>query len=151
MSYNGPPDLGCRIRHSVDQTVANLTVTALAFNTEDYDVGGFHDTAVNNNRITIPSGQGGKYLFTAGVLWQASVAGTLRSMQIRKNGATALVAQTVPLLSSAIFSTAIVVTTEVDMMPGDYVELLVFHDAGANTNVLASPNQSPCMTARKVS
>ena len=52
-----------RMQSDVSQSIANTTHTVLTFSTEVYDKGGIADTSTN--RITIPSGAGGFWWFTA--------------------------------------------------------------------------------------
>ena len=54
--------------------------------TEQFDTDGFHSTVTNTSRITIPSGQGGKYRFYTNVNGSTSW-GTATSIKLYKNGA----------------------------------------------------------------
>jgi hypothetical protein len=48
---------GALVYKSVDQTALNASsVTAMTWNSEQYDVGGWHDTGSNTSRLTVPSG-----------------------------------------------------------------------------------------------
>ena len=48
---------------SSSQSASNETFTKIAFNTENFDVGGCYDTS--NYRFVVPSGQAGKYVIVA--------------------------------------------------------------------------------------
>jgi hypothetical protein len=79
-----PTFVGCSLTKSVAQSIANTTDTMVSFNVEDIDTDGFHDNSVNNERITIPSGKGGKYLITAQTFWADNSVGN-RQLILFKN------------------------------------------------------------------
>jgi hypothetical protein len=60
--------------------------TALPFPTESYDTNSFHDTSTNTTRLTIPTGGGGKYLFTGTGIFIGTVP-TYAWIMVYKNGA----------------------------------------------------------------
>jgi hypothetical protein len=79
---------GCRLYKSADQTVANGNNDVISFNSEVYDTDGFHDTATNNSRITIPAGFDGYYLVIANATSDADATNhTGATLMIRKNAA----------------------------------------------------------------
>lgn len=48
---------GALVKKAADQTTANFSsATAITWDTETYDVGGWHDTGSNTSRLTVPSG-----------------------------------------------------------------------------------------------
>ena len=60
-----PTFVGAIVYNNTTQVLsANAKV---AFNSEDLDTDGFHDTATNNSRLTIPTGLGGKYLVSGSI------------------------------------------------------------------------------------
>ena len=58
-------DISCRIRQSSGQSITLNTLTALNFDTEDFDTDTMHDNVTNNTRITFATT--GKYLVTGAV------------------------------------------------------------------------------------
>ena len=58
--------------------------TIISFNFENFDTDGFHSTVTNTSRMTIPTGKGGKYLFT-GTLFLNTVPNYAR-LTLAKNG-----------------------------------------------------------------
>src|SRR5687767_11840600 len=47
---------GALVKKSIDQTTADYsTSTAVAFDEEEYDIGGYHDNSTNNTRLTVPA------------------------------------------------------------------------------------------------
>ena len=132
--------IGCRVYHSVNQSLTNITVTKLAFDTDRYDVYGFHDTATNNTRITIPAGLGGMY-HIAGMASFAAHATGERLLRIILNNAT--------LIGRVLHDAAPTNATEIQvysawwLIAGDYVELQGYQDTGGALNVLATAATSP--------
>jgi hypothetical protein len=66
---------------SYTQNVASI----MSFDTESFDTNAFHDLVTNKSRLTIPSGYGGKYLFTLTGITMGTVPGYV-FLRIRKNG-----------------------------------------------------------------
>jgi len=118
--------VGCRIKKSggANQNISHATTTVITFDAEDFDTNTFHDNSTNNTRITIPSGKGGKYLFTATGHWGDNTTGS-RQMYFRKNGSD-IVAFNIWGSDGAVgFSLPQVVA----LVATDYIELVVFQDS----------------------
>jgi hypothetical protein len=79
---------GCRVYNNANQVVATSTVTELTWNSETFDTDAFHSTASATGRITIPSGEGGKYIFWFNGQVQARSNGQVETI-MRVNGADA--------------------------------------------------------------
>lgn len=99
----------------------------LPANAEDWDVGGMHSTFSSNSRLTIPSGEDGKY---RGVAWIDAVnpAGSpagRRSVRVRKNGVDIISAHTQP--ADPVATTAITIPWEDNLVAGDYVQVEFGH------------------------
>ncbi len=62
-------------------------IAYLPFTTEVWDTNTFHDNSTNTSRITIPSGYGGKYLFT-GFIGIGGVGSNSFDILMLKNGAS---------------------------------------------------------------
>ena len=135
----------CRVYNSAAISLATSNVDqALTFNSERYDVGGCHSTASNTGRITIPSGEGGKYLITGHVEIASNATGD-RQLSIRLNGSTAIAAQRVGANASSVTIQSLSVVYA--LAAGDYVELWALQSSGGALNVTASGNYSPEFTA----
>ena len=78
---------GAVVKKAADQTAANYTTaTALAFDAETLDVGTWHDTVTNNERLTVPSGVAyAQFMLQVGVTGLS--AGEWILPTIRKTGA----------------------------------------------------------------
>jgi len=129
-----------RVTHSANQSIANSTNTALAFNTESFDQASNtpdtqHDTVTNNSRLT--ARYAGVYDIRAQIEWAAS-ATAQRSLAIRINGATqiALVSQD----ASAGGTTSQICAVHYALAVNDYVEVIVFQNSGGALNVLTTTN-----------
>jgi len=129
---------GARVTKSASQSCANATYTTITWNQEPLDVGGYHDNATNNTRLTIPTGKTGYFL----VQWNFhpyNVSGC--SYKLLKNGS-----------SIAEWSDSFNWTsgTEVDftnqwlgaLSAGDYVEVQFQQTTGGARNVYGGTGTS---------
>jgi hypothetical protein len=83
---------GCLAKKSADQTTADYTtLTQIAFNSEEYDVTGWHDTVTNNTRLTVPSGVSYVNLIGRIGIANFSAIGTNNTGGIKKDGTTRIV------------------------------------------------------------
>ena len=129
-----------RAFHDANQSIANNTLTGLAFNSERFDNDVIHDPSVNNSRLTCKTS--GKYVIGCSVNFDADPDG-FRLLKVRLNGTTDIALVTANAVTTAGIGTAIAVETEYDLAVNDYVEVLVQHTAGAALNILVSANYSP--------
>lgn len=117
----------CKAYATTSSSVIPGVFSNLPCNAEDWDVGGMHSTFSNNSRITVPSGEDGKY---RGVAWvdfsnpMGSPSGR-RVVRVRKNG--------VDLISShsgdcdPVGTSAVTIPWEDNLVEGDYVQIEVGH------------------------
>lgn len=138
-------DLGAHLTHSANQSIPAGAFTALTFDTERYDLSGMHDGA-NPTRLTVS--KRGKYLIGGCPSFAANAVGT-RMAGIRLNGGNFIVLDSRPVVVDALLGTAIPVTTEWDLVPGDYVELVVFQNSLGALDVLKAADYSPEFWIRK--
>lgn len=135
----------CRVTHGSNQSISNNSVTTLSFNTETYDVGGMHSTVSNTSRITIPSGEPGKYQLGGGINWQSGgPVGSRRNQYLKVNGITTIVQSEG---GSTGVQAAGTPNVTYPMVAGDYVETQVYQDSGGTLSVLTSSDYSPFMHA----
>jgi hypothetical protein len=128
----------CRLFHSAAQVIPNTTNTVLAWDSESFDTATLHDIAVNNSRITIPTGGNiGTWRFSAVVAWADSNLGQ-RAITIRKNGVGTVIAQlsAPPSAVAGINYTQMLSTLVNAPTVGDYFEVFVFQLSGGNLNVI---------------
>lgn len=131
-----PP--AARVYHSVAQSIATATVTALAFDSERFDNDSIHDVTTNNSRLTCKTA--GKYLISGSVTFASNATG-FREVYIRINGGVSIALVNSPAISGA--STRLHVSTLYALSVGDYVELLVYQDSGGALDVPSAPNYTP--------
>ena len=127
---------GCQVNSSTDLAVANGTDTALTWDTEAFDSGGYHSTATNTSRFTIPAGKAGYYLLNGQTTWGANATG-YRVNSIRKNGSQTNInvsgygANIVITGTYVLNQTWIVLAAE-----ADYFELYAQQNSGGSMNVI---------------
>jgi hypothetical protein len=130
--------LGCLCINSAVQPILTGTITALTWDGESYDDGGYHDNIVNPSRITVPAGAT-RARFTGHLNWQASSGGNYRQSWVSKNGAHTPYPgrphTTFPDLNGAAQVQQPVTGAIFPVTPGDYYELFCVHDAGATLNI----------------
>lgn len=148
LSEVGNEVLACKVFNSIDQAIVPNTPTILSFLGEFYDYGGFHDSFVNNPRLTAPVT--GLYTIKANVRWEFGLGG-YRAVQIIKNGTDRIGSTVVqPGTSFPVVADLNVVVDE-ELDAGDYVEVLVQHDAPVATlNVVSAEATLPWFSIVKI-
>jgi hypothetical protein len=122
---------GAFVYNSADQSISNSTNTTLTWNTESFDVGGYHDTSTNTSRFTVPTGKTGYFLFTANIGWGNSASG-IRQLFFLKNGtAIATIESTTSSAGFVEQSPSITVS----LSATDYLEIRVWQNSGGSLDV----------------
>lgn len=120
--------VGAKAYNSTTQgSLAAATYNKLSLDSEYWDTDGFHDTATNNTRLTVPAGLAGKYLVNA---WTYGVT-TTWTPYIYVNG-------TPVYAGTNVTNTIGNATTILDLAVGDYVEFGEYHASGTLTAGFAS-------------
>ncbi len=111
--------------------IAHATTTVLVFDSEDFDTASAYNTS--NGRFTVPSGQGGKYMFGAHARTNSSNTMTRFVIQLRVNG-------TVFIESNMNNSDEDTTTTHgiVNIAAGDYVDVTIYQNAGATKTIFGN-------------
>jgi len=111
---------------SSNLAVSNDTFTKAPFNTEVYDTDSAYDNS-SNYRFTVPSGEAGKYCFTALLRFYSSGDNaSYTATSFYKNGSTMDVDSYLQLTNNAtdsIRQTAIPYVVTLDLAVGDYIEI----------------------------
>ena len=125
----------CKATKNAVQSIPNVTVTPITFQTEDYDTDSMHSTSVNTSRITVATA--GVYTVTGFILSAASVA-AYNYLYIYKNG-SALPSNTGILAGTKDGANAIIsqITVTLSLAAADYVELAFYHNNAGAINVTA--------------
>jgi hypothetical protein len=125
-----------RAMRSSDQTIADDTLTALQWNSENFDTMNLHSGAVNNTRFTAPIS--GVYEISAGVVWPPNDAGTFRGLWLSVNGegnccrASSVVS---PVQTGGTHES---VSDIEKLAAGDFVEAFVRQTSGGPLNVVGT-------------
>lgn len=123
-----PTFSGALVTHSVDVNAVNMSAGVTPdWDTEVYDVGGWHDTAVNPSRFTIPSGV--TYIRLKGqVHTNAQANNTVLTPCLYKNGTD--LAKGIRCTMNAGSSTAVhyvqVFSPVLPVIAGDYFTMFIF-------------------------
>lgn len=128
------------VYHSATQSIANGTDTAVACNSEILDSAALHDTATNNSRLTVPSGETGIWLFAAYVEFDANATGQ-RKLVLRHGGSQTMAALTVDAAAGSQ-PTRLTVTTILSMSAAEYMEAVVSQNSGGALNLASVPRFS---------
>lgn len=130
---SGSTFVGAQVTNTSAQSISNGTYTAINFQTEVFDTDGFHDNSVNNTRLTIPAGKGGKYLITGQANFASNSSG-FRAIAIMKNGSASQIAYANSLpISGSSFTFAF--SCVVSAVATDYYEMNVYQSSGGSLNV----------------
>ena len=128
-----PP--ACRVYGSIGVTVPTATDTAIAFNTERYDVGSIHSTVTNTSRLTAPIA--GVYHVEGNIRITSAAAATVL-LSIRLNGTT-VIAQTAWKTATGI-DNGMIVSCDYALAASDYVEIVVRHNEGSDLSTGGNAN-----------
>jgi hypothetical protein len=138
---------GVRCTKSADQSISAVTWTALTFDTETFDVGGYHSTATNTSRITVPAGKAGYYLVNARWNWDNASALGYRFGRIMKNGAQYNYQAEDPTANT--FRVTLPIHDIIYLAVADYIEIEVLQNSGG-TLTLNGNNYSTGVTSFSV-
>jgi hypothetical protein len=133
----------CRIRKSVGQSITNATLTVVTWDVEGFDTDNLHDNSTNNSRMTAQVT--GKYIVGATLVYSENTTGA-RGVHVRKNGTT-YYGGNEPQTPAAggIFHDAFSHTTLVDLLAGDYVEIISFQASGVTLTITGGGNNPDTM------
>lgn len=133
---DSPTQPRCVAYHNTTQSLADATLVALLFNSEDVDTATMHDTGSNTSRVTVPTGGDGFYLIV-GKWSMASSGASLTTMRavIKKNGTTDMDYSQVTMAGPmGGFLPSVQVVTMLQLAAADYVELIAFQSSGGALN-----------------
>ena len=108
------------------QSVAHNTNTALTMGVELYDTDSIHSIVTNTNRMTIPAGYAGLWMFGYSMLFAGAASGFTGAAWLEVNGAGAAVTRygfTQGLTGNSI-AFILSSATQIDLIVGDYVNLV---------------------------
>lgn len=129
-----------RVYNTSNQSIANATGVALAFNSERFDTDSIHDVVTNNSRLKCNTA--GIYLIFATIAFDANVTG-IRQVDFYLNGATLLAQQRINAVSDPTLGSTISLSTVYSLAINDYVQTFVYQTSGGALNVAAAGNFTP--------
>jgi len=112
-------------------SISNSSLTKVPFNTATIDTDSATDTS--NNRFTVPSGKGGKYLISYGIGAGADSHTNLYRIftQLYKNGSNStLLAAVADPRNNYGFAFSVVASGVLDLSAGDYLEVYAYNSSG---------------------
>lgn len=127
---------GALVYQSAAQSISNNTWTSLQYAAEAFDTAGYHDTATNNTRLTVPTGGDGLARILANVGFESLTDENTRGCRVLKNG-TDVLAETRWGRACSADQHGIAVETIDSAAAGDYYEIQAFHLRGSAANTVA--------------
>lgn len=148
--HQGAPASGfrsaTRVYHSINQNINTGVATALAFDTESFDIEGLHDTVINNSRITFITA--GKY-HVGGIVTFDNNSTSWRDADIFMDGLTIIAEQRIWNIG-AVQDTWIIVDTIYQFTAGQYIELRATQNSGGLLAINATAGVSPVFWAYRI-
>ena len=130
------------------QTIGTSSFTKAALATEVWDTDSAWDTS--NYRFTVPSGEGGKYVFTARFLFYNLADSNVFETRFYKNGSGiggSTFRETGSNSSQQVDNSSTIV---VNLSAGDYIELFVYHNEGGNQTLYGPNNGDTYLSGYKL-
>lgn len=133
--------IAARVFNSVNQSIPNNTDTVLNFDSENFDTDGIHSSA-NNSRITCTIA--GIYKVDGQVNLAAHTGGR-KILRIRKNGSEVIATAREKLDDGEVLTSEesrLSITTMVQLISGDYLELIINQNSGGAVNAVAGNSET---------
>ena len=131
--FGGDNTPSFRAYPSSTQSISTSTWTKVTLDSEEWDTDSAFDSTTNS-RFTVPTGEGGKYVFHYGTYLQGPDDGEETSVRLYLNGspvAYSWVLQNSPKANCAFaFGKSVVI----NLSASDYVELWIYHNTGSSKN-----------------
>ena len=126
---------GVKATISAAASINDSTWTSINWDTEEFDTDGYHSTVTNTNRLTIPTGLGGKFVLIIGGHYAGSATGA-RSLQVTKNTTTANTnrIQEAYIPGSSAVGNAWQSTGIVSLADADWINVNVWQNSGGPLN-----------------
>jgi len=117
-----------------NQTVTNNAYTKVEYNQEVFDTA----SAFSSNRFTVPSGQAGKYFFSAQLFFEDSdMEGKRLILEFKKNNSGIKYNQIrFNSNNASVICFPAIITTLDDASVGDYYEVFMYHETSNNSSVI---------------
>jgi len=116
-----------------NQSITDATITPINLPSETYDVASMHDVAVNNERLTVPSGGSGVYSLNAQITFANNATGR-REVAIYKNGSK--IGEVKEFNPDGTENTVLNITLHDTAIANDYYDVRVFQNSTGALNVI---------------
>lgn len=144
---SGGTFVGCSLYNSANLAFPTGAEGAITMNSENFDTNTLHDTSSNTNRITIPTGLGGKWLFTVSIRTSANNACYIT---LRKNvGADIMLMVAGATIGALGTSATLAGSVLLDLSQGDYIAMTGLSN-GAQNILAQGAAAGPWLQAQKV-
>ena len=134
----GATFVGVQVYNSTAQSAANGADFYPDFDSESWDTNSFHSTSTNISRLTVPSGQNGKYMVYAVGGFTGNTTG-YRRFCFSVNRTSELFNN---FITPDTGSCVITFSGVLDLVATDYVEILTTQTSGGALNYLGGANYS---------
>ena len=135
------------------QSISNGGFVKVTLDTENWDTNSAFDNATNY-RFTVPTDEGGKYIFNYGAYLVSMTTNGYFQLQLYKNGSELRASAHRSYMSStATASMNITASISVSLSAGDYIEFYVIQDnsdGGGGSRTLGDSNYKAFLTGMKV-
>jgi len=148
LQIDGALKSGCRVFHSLNQSVPLLTNYSVLFNSERYDTDNMHDTTTNTDRITFNTA--GTYAISAHISYESNSTGVSRDINIRKNGTTWIGRHLQAEGGGISKEWSLTVGTVHEFIVNDFITVTTLHDASTAISLLSTGNYSAEFAAQRV-
>lgn len=129
-----------RAYNNANISLANATNTAITMNSERFDNAGMHSTSSSTERLVVPTGAAGKYLFGGNISFAFSGTGS-RGHHCYLNGATIICENTQQASSSV--GNEMSYTSIYALAVADYIAMIGYQNSGGALNTTSNANYSP--------
>ena len=134
---------GCSLYLTASQSTSTGVDSTVAWTNELYDTDVFHDTSTNNDRITIPTGLGGKYLVTVYISWSSNTTG-YRQLVLKKNGSLFYYNNIPPTNGAGGTS---MMSAVLNLSAADYLNFTVYQNSGTTLNITGAAIETFCQVS----
>ncbi|HEY3499449.1 MAG TPA: hypothetical protein VGK73_32390 [Polyangiaceae bacterium] len=143
IDYEPGDPMYAKVFKTASETTVTGVMETVTFDAEDFDVGNLHDLGANTERLTVPPGGDGIYLFVATCSWEGrNAAGGRTAVQVFKNGIATRVgiAEETPDAASGDgnLGTTYSAVGFINMVAGDYLVMRVQQNSGADLDLLGA-------------
>ena len=132
--------MGALVRDSAAETTVTTVQEVLDWDTEIYDVGGWHESVTNPSRLTVPAGVDWVRI-SAQVMWTQNKVGQIQAVVLKGGVATANIGLPYSYLTAASGSdgwfTNILTSGPLPVVAGNYFEIRVWQNSGGNLDIAA--------------